>query len=64
MDFCSARVRHSFATAAEESMRDLGKDAPIILIRNRGHLTVELFSTVDTRYTVAPDDNRSQAIAS
>jgi hypothetical protein len=46
-------MRHSFATAAEESMRDLGKEAPIILIRNRGHLVVDLSSTVNSRFTVA-----------
>lgn len=46
-------VRHSLAMAAEESMRGLGNEAPIILIRNRGHLTVELTNTVDQRFTAA-----------
>src|SRR5262249_13653102 len=46
-------ARHSFATPAEESMQDLGKQAPVILIRNRGHMTVELSSTVEGCFTVA-----------
>jgi hypothetical protein len=44
-------VRHSLATAAEESMKDLGKDLPVILIRNRGQLVVELRSTVAEQFT-------------
>jgi hypothetical protein len=46
-------VRHSLSTAAEESMRDLGNEAPIVLIRNRGRLVVELSNTLDKRFTVA-----------
>ena len=46
-------MRHSYATSAEEAMRGLGKDYPIVLIRNRGHLVVELSSTADLSFTVA-----------
>jgi len=45
--------RHSFATSAEESMRDLGVAAPVLFIRNRGRLTVELRNSNSERYTVA-----------
>jgi hypothetical protein len=44
--------RHSFATNAEESMQDLGEAVPVILIRNRGHLTVELLNTKKDQCTV------------
>lgn len=54
-------VRHSYATAAEESMSDLGKESPIILIRNRGHFVVELYSTVASRFTVALTTTPAQA---
>jgi hypothetical protein len=38
------------ATSAEEAMRGLGKDYPIVLIRNRGHLVVELSSKLSRRF--------------
>jgi hypothetical protein len=34
-------------------MRDLGRDYPVLLLRNRGHLVVELLSTTDQRFTAA-----------
>lgn len=34
--------RHSFAVPAEESLQDLGESEPVLMLRNRGHLTVEL----------------------
>jgi hypothetical protein len=43
---------HSLSTAAEESMGDLGKDVPVILIRNRGHFVVDLRTTTSKRFTV------------
>lgn len=45
--------RHSFATSSEESMCDLGAEHPIILIRNRGHLTVELLNSSGASLTVS-----------
>lgn len=45
--------RHSFATSAEESMCDLGGDSPIVVVRNRGHLTVELLNSRGTPFTVS-----------
>jgi hypothetical protein len=44
-------VRHALALGAEESMRGLGKEEPVMLIRNRGHLTVELRNTIGNRFT-------------
>lgn len=46
-------VRHSLGTRAEEAMKGLGKDVPVIMIRNRGHLVVELRSTTGLKFTVA-----------
>ncbi|HTD23338.1 MAG TPA: hypothetical protein VK738_11830 [Terriglobales bacterium] len=46
-------IRHSLATVAVESMCDLGKDLPVILVRNRGHLTVELRNTNGEFFTVS-----------
>jgi hypothetical protein len=45
--------RHSFARSAEESMLNLGNAAPVLLVRNRGHLVVELRNSNGARYTVA-----------
>jgi hypothetical protein len=42
---------HSLSTAAEESMGDLGKGIPVILIRNRGHFVVDLRSTTNDQFT-------------
>jgi hypothetical protein len=54
-------VRHSLAMAAEESMCDLGGEPPIILIRNRGRLIVELASsTLNKRFTVALTTNPAE----
>lgn len=44
--------RHSFATSADESIRDLGEKTPIVLIRNRGHFVVELQNSQGRVYTV------------
>jgi hypothetical protein len=46
-------LRHSLSTASEESMGGLGREMPVIMIRNRGHLIVDLTSTAGTRFTVA-----------
>ncbi len=54
-------TRHSLSTGAEESMGDLGKELPVILIRNRGHLVVELRSTVNKRFTAALTTVSAQA---
>lgn len=45
--------RHSFATSAEETMRDLGDHSPLIVVRNRGHLTVELMNTSGRSFPVS-----------
>jgi len=42
--------RHALAMGAEESMLGLGRDEPVIIIRNRGHLTVELRSATGDRF--------------
>jgi len=44
---------HAFATGAEEAMPGLGQDEPVLLIRNRGHLTVELRSTAGVQFTAS-----------
>jgi len=44
-------IRHALALGAEESMLGLGAEEPVMLIRNRGHLTVELRNTVGDRFT-------------
>jgi len=44
-------ILHSLSTAAEESMGDLGAQVPVILIRNRGHLVVDLRSSTNKRFT-------------
>lgn len=44
---------HSIAIPAEEAMHDLGAEVPVILIRNRGHLIVELRSSTRKQFTVA-----------
>lgn len=44
-------LRHSLSTGAEESMGDLGTNLPVMLIRNRGSLVVELCSTSNKRFT-------------
>lgn len=44
-------IRHTLALGAEESMLGLGREEPVMLIRNRGHLTVELRNTIATRFT-------------
>lgn len=54
-------IRHSLSTAAEESMRDLGVEIPVILIRNRGNLVVELRSTVNKRFTATLTTESAQA---
>jgi len=46
-------ARHALALSAEESMLGLGRDEPVMVIRNRGHLTVELRSTTGDRFTAA-----------
>lgn len=46
-------MRHSLAISAEESIRDLGTDVPAVLIRNRGHLVVELIGPTVQRFTAA-----------
>ncbi|PYX71544.1 MAG: hypothetical protein DMG72_16845 [Acidobacteria bacterium] len=46
-------IRHALALGDEESMLGLGRDEPVVVIRNRGHLTVELRSTTGTRFTAA-----------
>jgi hypothetical protein len=58
-------VLHSFATGATEAMPGLGKDAPVLLIRNLGHLTVELRSTTGRQFTASlktlqPEPSRLQ----
>lgn len=45
--------RHSFATSAEEVMRDLGESSPVVVLRNRGHLTVEICNTKAESSTVS-----------
>jgi hypothetical protein len=44
--------RHSFATSAEESMQDLGDTVPVLLLRNRGRLTVELLNSKQDQCTI------------
>lgn len=46
-------LAHSVAVPADEAMRDLGFEVPVLLIRNRGHLTVELRSSTGHQFTVA-----------
>ena len=46
-------LRHSLATSAEESMCGLGQGVPVIMIRNRGQLVVELRNTNGERFTAA-----------
>jgi len=45
--------RHSLSTGSDEAMVGLGRDFPIILIRNRGHLVVELRNTMNGRFTAS-----------
>jgi hypothetical protein len=44
-------LRNPLATAAEESMSGLGKELPVILVRNRGPFVVELRGTLSKRFT-------------
>ena len=44
-------------------MLGLGSDEPVMLIRNRGHLTVELRSTTGDRFTVALTTNPAKKSA-
>lgn len=46
-------IRHALALGAEESMLDLGKEEPVMLIRNCGHLTVELRNGSGAKYHAA-----------
>lgn len=46
-------LRHSFATSAEEAMSDSANDAPVLLVRNRGHLIVELSNAKNESLTVS-----------
>lgn len=46
-------VRHSLATTTEESLHDLGFEMPAMLIRNRGHLVVDLRGTNNRTFTVS-----------
>jgi hypothetical protein len=45
--------RHSFATSAEESMADLDSNSPVVLIRNRGRLVVELRNAKGMTFTAS-----------
>jgi len=46
-------ARHALAMGAEESMLGLGRDEPVMVIRNRGHLTVELRSATGAHFVAA-----------
>jgi len=56
-------IRHALALGAEESMLGLGRDEPVMLIRNRGHLTVDLRSTIGHRFTVTLTTTAAKASA-
>lgn len=56
-------VRHALALGAEESMLGLGRDEPVMVIRNCGHLTVELRSTTGDKFTAALTTNSAKASA-
>lgn len=44
---------HSFATSAEESMSQVGTQEPMLLLRNRGHLVVELLNASSQTLTIS-----------
>lgn len=44
-------IRHSLSTGSDETISDMGKSTQIMLIRNRGHHTVELQNTSKSRLT-------------
>ncbi len=46
-------LRHSYATSAEEAAKDLGKNSPMIILRNLGYLTVEMTNSQGDTYTVS-----------
>jgi hypothetical protein len=46
-------LRHSYATSAEESMKDLEGASPVVLIRNRGRLVVELVNAKNQTFTAS-----------
>lgn len=45
--------QHSYSVPAEESMIDVGANIPVIAIRNRGHLLVELVNTSKQACTIS-----------
>jgi hypothetical protein len=42
--------RHSLSISAEESIVGLGKSVPALLVKNSGHLSVELISSIGKRF--------------
>jgi hypothetical protein len=46
-------LKHAFAQSAEESMRDLDDATPVVLIRNRGYLMIELVSINNRSFTAS-----------
>ena len=50
---CFGLFWDSSATGAEEAMLGLGNSQPVLLIRNRGHLTVDLLSTSGDQFTAS-----------
>jgi hypothetical protein len=46
-------LMHSFATSAEEAMTETSQDSPVILIRNRGRMVVELRNAKKDTFTVS-----------
>ncbi len=46
-------LRHSFSISAEESLKGLGNEMPVILVKSLGHSVVELKNSMGNIYTVS-----------
>lgn len=46
-------LKHSYATSAEESMKGLEGISPVILVRNRGRMVVELINSKNQTFTAS-----------
>jgi hypothetical protein len=45
--------RHSLSISAEESIVGLGESVPALMVKNSGHLSVELISSIGTRFNAS-----------